>query len=72
MFDSLFALLVLAVGFLAAERAGRVWGRAHGIGLWVGLGAVYYVLPLGGLLALVLGIAGLKVAELEARRQLRG
>ncbi len=72
MFDSLFALLVLVVGFLAAERAGRVWGPAHGLGLWVGLGAVYYVLPLGGLLALALAIAGLKVAESEHQRQISG
>ena len=72
MFDSLFALLVLSVSFLAAERAGRVWGLSHGLGLWVGLGAVYYLLPAGGLIALGLAIGGLKVAELEARRQLRG
>ena len=71
MLDSLFALLVLQVGFMAGVRAGRVWGLLHGLGLWVGLGAVYFILPLGGPIALALGLAGLKVAQLEARRQLR-
>jgi hypothetical protein len=72
MWEALFGLLVLEVGWIAARRVAEVWGASHGLGLGVGLAAVALALPMGTPLALGLAVAALKWAGLQHRRQLSG
>jgi len=71
----LFAIISLAytafvglVGFAAVRDTARTFGPPQAVGLAVGLAAIYFWLPLGGLIALGASVGALTMVRHQNRQ----
>lgn len=68
MFSMLSTAFVALVVMAAVRQAARTWGPPAALGLAAGLAAVWVVLPLGGFLALLMGVGALGFSGRERAR----
>ena len=63
-----WSLFVGGVAVTAVADTGRTWGPGQAIGLAVGLAALYFFVPLGGLFTLGASVGALTMAKGEQKR----